>query len=887
MRSQELRKAFVDFFVAKGHKQMPSATLIPDQMSTTLFTIAGMEQFVPAFLGEEPAPAPRVVTVQRCLRVAGAKSDIENVGRTGRHGTLMEMLGHFSFGDYYKAEAITYAWEFITGILKLDKEKLYVTVHTGDDEAERIWVEQIGLDPSRISRFDEDNFWTMGPTGPCGPCSEIFYDTGIENASGPEDTGPNLGNRYVEFWNAVFQQYNRTSDGKLTELPRKAIDTGAGLDRMLALCNGKASMYETDLFLDIIAALPPCHPEEHPKGASRGTASQERVRQNIIADHARAATFLVNDGVYPSNTDRGYVLRFLIRRAVRNGRLLGYPDGFLAELVPAVVASLEPGYPELRENISRIQRAIALEEQTFDRTLERGLALLDRLIEDATTKKQTVLSGKDVFDLHDTSGFPVELTKEIAGERGFLIDHVKFDELMREQRERARNDAKSKRAVVTVAELPAIASEFTGYDGLESDGEIVALLRDGATVETLVVGDSGVVVLDRSSFYAERGGQIGDRGIISVRDADGNESARFEVRDTQYMGEAIAHHGRVISGEFSTGARVHMAVHDWWRREIRRHHTSAHLLQHALRDVLGKDVMQAGSWVGIDRMRFDFRWPGGALSPEQRRAVAHRVNELIREDAHLHTRVLPLEEAKQTGAIWMSGEKYGEEIRVVQAGPSVEFCGGTHSHSTGELGMFVLLSESSIGTGVRRIESCVSQAAEDFVQHERELVANLASTLVTTPEELGERVEKMQREIKDLQGAVGQLKARLASADAQVYIDAAERTGDRTFVGAVIEEANNEALRHLSNAVRSRLRSGVIALVGVDRGAQNGNGVSLLVSVSDDLVKAGLHAGNLLKLAAPSVDGKGGGQAAQAQGGGKNPEGAAAAVKAIRDAVLA
>jgi alanyl-tRNA synthetase len=869
MKSQELRQAWIDFFVSKQHKLLPSASLIPDQMSTTLFTIAGMEQFVPVFLGEQPPVSPRAVTVQRCLRVAGAKSDIENVGRTGRHGTFLEMLGNFSFGDYYKREAIAWAWEFSTKVLKLDPARIYVTVHTGDDEAERIWIEEIGLPKARISRWDEDNFWTMGPTGPCGPCSELFYDTGEQYAGGPEDTGPNLGNRFVEFWNVVFQQYNRGSDGKLTELPKKSIDTGAGFERCLALANGQASMYETDLFTDLIAAQPPI-------GQTSLKASEQRVRQNIIADHARAVTFLINDGIFPSNTDRGYVLRFLIRRAIRNGRLLGYPNGFLTELVHAVVESLAPGYPELRSNVSRIQQTLRAEETTFDRTLERGMQMLDRLIEDANENCTRLISGQDAFMLHDTFGFPVELTREIASDGGVVVDTAEFEKAMNEQRERARRDAASKRAVVSMAELPAIRSQFTGYDGLESDGEVMALMHEERPVERLSAGERGAIVLDRTSFYAERGGQIGDRGQLTL--ADG---AVFEVEDTQYLGEAIAHHGIVRSGEFNVGERAHTHVHDWWRREIRRHHTSAHLLQRALKDVLGDDVAQAGSWVGIDRMRFDFRWPSGALTPEQRRAVAARVNEMIRDDSHLVTRELPIEEARATGAITMAGEKYGEIVRVVQAGPSVEFCGGTHSHTTGELGLFLILSESSIGSGIRRIESCVSQAAENAVLHTQELVNGLASDLATTPDEIGERVGKLQRDIKDLQTAVGQLKARLAASDAQAYLERLERKGDRAFVGAVVHEANGEALRHLTNALRNRLPSGVIALAGVDDGT-----VSLLVSASDDLVKAGVHAGNLVKLAAPLVDGKGGGQPSQAQGGGKNAAGAESALRAIRDAVL-
>ncbi len=869
MKSQELRQAWIDFFVSKGHKLLPPATLVPHEMSTTLFTIAGMEQFVPVFLGEQPPPAPSAVTVQRCLRVAGAKSDIENVGRTGRHGTFLEMLGNFSFGGYYKREAIEMAWEFVIKVLELHPSKLYVTVHVADDEAERIWVDEIGLDPSRVTRFDEDNFWTMGSTGPCGPCSEIFYDTGAENASGPEDTGPNLGNRYVEFWNLVFQQYNRTSDGKLVDLPRKAIDTGAGFERVLALSNGVASMYQTDLFTDIVAAMPP---------AAQSSLSPEGrdTRRNIVADHARAATFLINDGIYPSNTDRGYVLRFLIRRAIRNGKLLGFPNGFLTELVPAVVKSLEPGYPELRQNVARIQSAMRTEEQTFDRTLERGTAMLDRLIDDAIANCTRLVGGEDAFMLHDTYGFPIELTREITGERGAAVDTVGFERLMNEQRERARSDAAAKRAVVSLAEVPAIKSEFTGYDGLQGEGEVVAILAGDKPAQTLTTGQEGTLILDRSSFYAERGGQIGDRGIVS------GEAGTFEVRDTQYMGDAIAHIGVVTGGEMSIGERVQTEVYDWWRREIRRHHTSAHLLQRALKDVLGDEVVQAGSWVGIDRMRFDFRWPGGALTPEQKRSVTHRVNEMIRDDSHLVTRLLPLDRARETGAIWMAGEKYGDLIRVVQAGPSVEFCGGTHSHTTGELGMFLILSEFSVGSGIRRIESCVSDAAEAFVTRQSDLVATLSSSLATTPDELAERISKLQREVRDLQTGLGQLKARLAAADAQAYVERAERKGDRSFVGAVVHEANGEALRHLSQAIRNRLPSGVIALAGVDNGS-----VSILVSASDDLVRGGVHAGNLVKLAAPLVGGKGGGQPAQAQGGGKNAGGAEAAVRAIRDAVLA
>jgi alanyl-tRNA synthetase len=867
MTSQELRRAFVAFFVAKQHKHVPAATLVPDEVSTTLFTIAGMEQFVSAFLGDVPPPAPRAVTVQRCLRVAGAKSDIENVGRTGRHGTFLEMLGNFSFGEYGKREAIVWAWEFLTEGLRIPAERLYVTVHHDDDEAQRLWEREVGLPAARITRFGDDNFWTMGPTGPCGPCSEIFFDTGAEHASGPGDTGPNLGSRYLEIWNLVFQEFNRTPDGVLHDLPRKGIDTGAGLERTLAVANGKVSMYDTDLYADLVAAQPPV-------GRTSLKPAEALVRRIIVADHARAATFLIADGVYPSNTERGYVLRFLIRRAIRNGRLLGYPSGFMTALVPAVVRSLEAGYPELRAATPRIEQALGAEELAFNRTLERGSEMLAGLLERAG-RDGTPLAGSDVFVLHDTYGFPSELTREVAAENGVAVDLDGFQSAMEAQRDRARADAAGKRAIVGVAELPAIASEYTGYDGLETDGTVKGIVMGGMPVEEIVDGDEAQVILDRSSFYAEKGGQIGDRGILTTRDG-----AVFTVLDTQMLGEAIAHRGVLRNGPIAPGDVVHAAVDPLWRQEIRRHHTSAHLLQRALRDALGDGVVQAGSWVGVDRMRFDFRWPSGALSPSQKRDVAGRVNAMIRDDHHLVTTIMTPAEASASGAISMAGEKYGERVRVVAAGPAVEFCGGTHAITTGELGLFMILSESSIGSGIRRIEAIVSKAAEIYALEQQELVAGLAETLSAKPAELGERVERLQLEVRDLQRTVSEIKGRLAGADAASYVAAAEDVDGKRVVAAIVNDADGEALKALGAAVRQLLGSGVVALAGV-----TGDGVTLLVTVSDDLVKRGVHAGNLVKVAAPFVGGKGGGQPAQAQGGGKNPSGAGAALAAIRGAL--
>jgi alanyl-tRNA synthetase len=866
MTSQELRQAFIDYFVRNGHVHLPPASLIPDEMSTTLFTIAGMEQFVPVFLGDAPAPAPRAVTVQPCLRVAGAKSDIENVGRTGRHGTFLEMLGFFSFGDYYKSEAIRFAWEFYTRELGIDPARLHVTVHVSDDEAQRLWENEIGLDPSRISRWDEDNFWTMGSTGPCGPCSEVFYDLGPEHAAGPEDTGPNKGDRFTELGNIVFQQFNRGIDGKLTELPRKAIDFGSGFERVLAIANGKVSMYETDLFADLIAAQPAV-------GQTALPPAEQLARRRIIADHARAATFLISDGVYPSNTERGFVLRFLIRRAIRNGRLLGYPREFMADLADAVVASLESGYPQLRARLGDVQSALRTEEAGFLRTLDRGTEMLEHLIDDALADCTMLISGQAAFELHDTYGFPVELTREIAGERGVAVDSIAFEQQMNAQRERARRDAAEKRRAVGVSDLPALSSAFEGYGGLEADGVVHAILVGGKRVDAIEAGTEAQLLLDRTSFYAEKGGQVGDHGRITT-----GSGAVFEVTDTQYVGEAIAHHGRLVSGSLAAGEAAHTSVYPEWRAEIRRHHTSAHLLQRALRDVLGEDVVQAGSWVGVDRMRFDFRNPGGALTPPQRRAVTQRVNELIRADFHQDMNELPIEEAKATGAITMAGEKYGDRVRVVRFGPSVEFCGGTHAHTTGELGLFVMLSESSIGSGTRRIEAIVSKAAESYVERQQDTVATLSETLSASPDELVERVAKLQGEVRDLQKVMNEVKARLAAGDAAAYVAKAEEIGGRRVVAAVVREANAEALRALGNAIRDRMKSGVVALIGTD-----GDNVALFASASEDAVRAGANAGALVKAAAPLVAGKGGGAAAQAQGGGKDPAGAEAALAAMRE----
>ncbi len=873
MRSQEIRKSFVDFFVAKGHVELPSASLVPDALSTTLFTIAGMEQFVPVFLGEEPAPAPRVVTVQRCLRVAGGKNDIENVGRTGRHGTFLEMLGNFSFGEYYKREAILWAWEYLTKELGLARDRLFASVYIDDDEAADLWRNEIGLDERRIFRFREDNFWDMGPTGPCGPCSEIFYDLGPSVGCGRRDctVGCPHCDRYVEFWNLVFQQFDRDSDGTLHALPRKAIDTGMGFERLCMILAGKTSIFETDLYTSIIDALPP---------PGSGDVNEAQVHRRIIADHARAVVVLAADGVTPSNTDRGYVMRFLMRRALRSGRRLRLPDGFLCGLVGAVVSSLESGYPGLRGAQPVAEKIIAEEERLFDRTLERGEARLVSVVASIKANKGSAISGNDIFELHDTYGFPPELTAEIARENGLLADMTGYRAAMQEQRDRARRDAQAKRADVRVGNAGAVDlpdSQFLGYESTEAKANVTGLFdASGSAASTLSAGQEGIVLLNETPFYAERGGQAGDRGVLAKSDAS------FEVTDTQYQDKThkrILHKGKMRSGELRVGDTVDALVDPAWRREIRRHHSVTHLLQRALKDVLGDAVAQRGSAVYPTHTRFDFDSPRGALSREQERQVQTQVNELIRADFHRDVAVMPFAEAVARGAIYMKGEQYGDEVRVVSFGPSVELCGGTHVESTGEIGHFVLTSETAIAAGVRRVEGVVSDSADAWVTRLRDAAEQAGATLTVPPEKLGESVMRLASERRDLEKQIETLQAAIAAANVAQYLSEVKSVDGISYMAVRADGANQ--VRSLSEAIRSRFASGVVAVAGGD-----GSKVSALVTVSEDLVGR-ISARQILNAMMPFVDGKGGGSASLAQGGGKNIAGIDAALSAVPDAIRA
>jgi alanyl-tRNA synthetase len=874
MRSQEIRQSFVDFFVGKGHKLLPGAGLVPESMSTTLFTIAGMEPFVPVFLGDEPAPSPRVVTVQRCLRVAGGKNDIENVGRSGRHGTFLEMLGNFSFGDYYKREAIAFAWEYLTGTLGLPPSRLSATVYVDDDEAAEIWRSDIGLPPERISRLREDNFWDMGPTGPCGPCSEIFWDLGPAFGCGKASCGPGCPDcdRHIEFWNLVFQQFDRDADGTMHPLPKKCIDTGMGFERLCMIIEGKTSIFDTDVYQDVAAALPP-------DGETALSTEERAVHRRIISDHARAATFLVADGVTPSNTDRGYVLRFLIRRAIRSGRLLGLPDGFFAKTAPVVIASLVDGYPELRGEDDRIVRALEAEERQFERTLARGSARLSALLD--PMRPGSSLSGSDVFELHDTYGFPAELTAEIAREAGIEIDMAGYHEAMRGQRERARRDAAGKRAEVRVGAGPADdapASTFVGYESLAATATVVGLYdKSGASVEALDAGQEGVIVLERTPFYAERGGQMGDRGAIA------GANASFDVTDTQYEDKShrrILHLGVALSGTLTSGAPVDAVVDARWRREIRRHHTVTHLLQRALKEVAGDAVAQRGSAVFADRTRFDFDSPIGALNKQQRGEVAARVNELVRADYHVTVEEMPFAQAIARGVVYMKGERYGDVVRVVQFGPSVELCGGTHVESTGEIGHFVLLHESAIGAGIRRVEGLVSESADAYDARMRETVEEAGSVLTATAEQLPDAVARMARERRDLEKQIEALQSQLAATQADSLIAKAVAAHGIPFLAVRAPGDDGIGARELADSIRGKWKRGLIVVAGVSDGK-----ASLVVLASQDVADRGVTAKGVLGAIAAHVDGKGGGTPTMAQGGGKNPAGIDAALAAVPDAI--
>jgi len=860
MTTSEIRASFLEFFRKNGHRVLPSSSLVPHSDPTLLFTNAGMVQFKDVFLGKEVRDYSRAATAQRCVRAGGKHNDLENVGYTARHHTFFEMLGNFSFGDYFKREGIHFAWNYITGTLEIPKDRLWVTVYTDDDEAERIWVEEIGVDPTRCTRLGEkSNFWAMGDTGPCGPCSEIFYDHGPEIAGGPPGTPEEDGDRYVEIWNLVFMQYERGSDGVLVPLPKPSVDTGLGLERVAAVMQGVHSNYDIDLFKSLIRAA----------ADVTGTQDLQSPSLRVIADHIRACTFLIIDGVVPSNEGRGYVLRRIIRRAIRHGYKLGQTQPFFHKLVAPLVREMGSYYAELGSGEARAAQVLAQEETRFAETLATGMVLLDA---ETAKLKSSVIPGETVFKLYDTYGFPADLTADIARERGLTIDQAAFDVAMEAQRRRAQAASKFGADLRETIKLTG-KTDFSGYDRVADDARVTSLIFDGAVVDVLRPGQEGQVVLDHTPFYAESGGQIGDTGVLV------GPHARFTVRDTQKIGASFAHVGVLEKGELRVGDVVSAQVDEERRKAIALNHSATHLLHAALRKILGKHVEQKGSLVAADRLRFDFSHTQ-ALSPDELRRVEDLVNSEIRENAAVETRVMALDQAKAVGAMSLFGEKYESDVRVLSIGDfSMELCGGTHVERAGDIGLFKITGESGVAAGVRRVEALTGRGAYEWVVHTDQVLRDIAAMLRGSREDVDEKVRELVERSRRLEKEVQQLKSKLASGHGGDLSTSAKDVGGVKVLAAQIDGADVRSLRDAMDGLKSKLGSSVIVLASVQEGK-----VLLVAGVSDDLV-ARIKAGEIAGLVAAKVGGRGGGRADFAQAGGTQPENLAAALAGVESLV--
>jgi alanyl-tRNA synthetase len=820
--------------------------MIPGNDPTLLFTNAGMVPFKDVFLGTDKRRYTRATSAQRCLRAGGKHNDLENVGYTARHHTFFEMLGNFSFGDYFKRQAIQYAWEFLTEELGLPAEKLWVTVFTEDDEAYDIWAKEIGVPEDRISRIGEkDNFWSMGDTGPCGPCSEVFYDHGPEVWGGPPGTPEEDGDRFIEIWNLVFMQYNRQADATMEPLPDPSIDTGMGLERIAAILQGVHSNYETDTFQALIKAA----------AKAVGTDDLQSKSLRVIADHIRSCSFLIVDGVMPSNEGRGYVLRRIIRRAVRHGHLLGAKQAFFYQLVDELINQMGDAYPELKQKQQVIQEALQREEQQFAKTLERGLVILN---EEIAKLSDGVIPGSVVFKLYDTYGFPMDLTADIAREQELTIDEAGFDEAMAEQRQRAQQS--SQFGVDYNSQLKSSQqSEFLGYSEDQGQSNVVELFKDGKQVEQLAAGDNGIVVLTATPFYAESGGQVGDTGRLLLADGE------FEVNDTQYVGKAIAHHG-TAKADIKVNQTVTAIVDAERRDNIRRNHSATHLLHAALRNLLGEHVNQKGSLVEAERMRFDFSH-FEPVSADQLAQLEREVNAQIRTNVGLKTQLMNIEEAKKAGAMALFGEKYDDDVRVVSMGDfSMELCGGTHVRATGDIGLFRIINETGIASGVRRIEVLTGAAAINYTQQQQKMLDQLAAEFKTDRDSVGEKVAQLQHKNKELERDKEQLQQKLAQQAGGGLINQATDIAGIKVIVAALEDTDAKALRGLVDDLKNQLSSGIVLL-----GTAQANKVSLIAGVTKDLT-AKVKAGELVNQAANVVGGKGGGRPDMAQAGGSQPE---------------
>nr|ANO58181.1 alanine--tRNA ligase [uncultured Gammaproteobacteria bacterium] len=857
MKTRDIRARFLDFFEGHGHEVVPSSSLVPHGDPTLLFTNAGMVQFKDVFLGQAKRNCPRAVTDQRCVRAGGKHNDLENVGYTARHHTFFEMLGNFSFGDYFKREAIGYAWELLTEDFGLPEDKLWVTVFEGDDEAAGIWLDEIGVPKKRFSRVGvSDNFWAMGDTGPCGPCSEIFYDHGSEVSGGPPGSPDADGDRYVEIWNLVFMQFNRDGEGIDSPLPKPSVDTGMGIERLAAVLQGVHSNYEIDLFTALIEAT------------ANVLETDDLTSQSlkVIADHIRSTSFLIADGVTPSNEGRGYVLRRIIRRAIRHGYQLGQKEPFLHRLVDPLVEQMGEAYPEIVQEKERVERALSQEGERFLDTLDQGIRMLDREI---SSLVGSVIPGETVFRLYDTYGFPADLTADVAREHGLTLDMSGFDRAMNDQRERARAASQFQMGEITEVSIKD-STEFLGYEEHESSGQVLAILRDNQEVGALSPGEDGFVILDRTPFYAESGGQVGDQGRMK---ADG---LVFEVTDTRYLAHKVtAHVGTVREGVFHVGDRVHTSVDVVARSATANNHSATHLLHSALREIIGTHVEQKGSLVEPNRLRFDFSH-GEAVDPILLDDVERRVNEEIRSNREVVTRRMKIDEARTAGAAALFGEKYDDVVRVVGMGDySLELCGGTHVKRTGDIGAFRVVSESGIAAGVRRIEALTGEGARHHAAEESAVLSRVAAVYRTSVSEIESKAKQMQIRTREFERKIDELQVQLAAGSEVADSPEAENVGGIQVMIVRKDGVDVGALRVLLDTLRDRINSGIVVIGGVREGK-----VTLLAGVTSSLANT-FSAGQLIAYLAPMVGGQGGGRAEMAQGGGSNVEcldGALAAV---------
>ncbi|MFL9881498.1 alanine--tRNA ligase [Paraburkholderia agricolaris] len=867
MKAAEIREKFLKFFESKGHTIVRSSSLVPGNDPTLLFTNSGMVQFKDVFLGAESRPYARATTAQRSVRAGGKHNDLENVGYTARHHTFFEMLGNFSFGDYFKRDAIHYAWELLTGVYQLPKDKLWVTVYHEDDEAHDIWAKEVGVPVERIirigdnkgARYASDNFWQMADVGPCGPCSEIFYDHGPDVWGGPPGSPEEDGDRYIEIWNLVFMQFSRDAQGNMTPLPKQCVDTGMGLERIAAVLQHVHSNYEIDLFQALIKAA----------GRETGVSDLTNNSLKVIADHIRACSFLIVDGVIPGNEGRGYVLRRIVRRAIRHGYKLGKKGSFFHRMVPDLVAQMGAAYPELKDAEQRVIDVLRQEEERFFETIEHGMSILESALADLEAKGGKTLDGELAFKLHDTYGFPLDLTADVCREREVTVDEAAFDEAMARQREQARAAGKFKMA--QGLEYSGAKTTFHGYEEIVfDDAKVIALYVDGASVKEVNHGQQAVVVLDHTPFYAESGGQVGDQGVLA------NASVRFSVTDTlKVQADVVGHHGTLEQGTLKVGDVVKAEIDAVRRARTERNHSATHLMHKALREVLGSHVQQKGSLVDADKTRFDFAH-NAPMTDEQIRQVEAIVNAEVLANAPGIVRVMPFDEAVKGGAMALFGEKYGDEVRVLDLGFSRELCGGTHVHRTGDIGLFKIVMEGGVAAGIRRVEAITGDNAVRFVQDLDARINAAAAVLKAQPSELTQRITQVQDQVKSLEKELSALKSKMASSQGDELAGQAIEVAGVHVLAATLEGADVKTLRETVDKLKDKLKSAAIVLASVEGGK-----VSLIAGVTAAASKK-VKAGELVNFVAQQVGGKGGGRPDMAQAGGTEPANLPAALAGVK-----